>query len=273
MTYFEAIILGIVQGITEFLPISSSGHLVIAEELLGLKVEMYKSFDVAVHVGTLLAIIFYFWKDIVMLFKGFFALFKKSKKIDDNLKKYRSWVIYIILGTIPAVLVGIFLEDKIDEFFRNALRVAVMMIIIGAIFFLAEYVHKKVKGGKITLGKALIIGLAQAVALIPGVLRWGSTIAAGLFQGVKRETAARFSFLLGAPAIFGAGLYTSMKYLAGGEVFDLNIWTIVIGFLTSFIVGYLAVYWLMKYLKTHGLYVFGGYLILMGIFISFFAIL
>jgi len=268
MTYLEAIILGIVQGITEFLPISSSGHLVISEELLGLQVEMYKSFDVAVHVGTLLAIIFYFWKDIVMLFKGLFSFFQSTAKVSEDVKEFRPWILYIIIGTIPAVIVGLLFEDRIDGFFRDATRVAVTMIVIGIIFFLAEYVFGKVKSGKITWGKAIVIGLAQAVALIPGVSRSGSTIAAGLFQGVKRETAARFSFLLGAPAIFGAGMLTSIKHFGGGEALNLDPGVILTGLLTSFVVGYFAVKWLMKYLKKHGLYVFGTYLVVAGLVLS-----
>lgn len=263
MTFIEALILGVLQGITEFLPISSSGHLVLGETFLGLEVESLKSFDVVVHMGTLAAIVIYFWRDVVGLFKGLFA-FIGIYKISARLREYQKLVGYIILASVPAVLAGLFLEDTIDFLFRDALYVGLWMIIVGEIFILSEGVLKKFKK-EVQMGwfQALIIGLAQAVALIPGVSRSGSTIAAGLFQGVTREKAARFSFLMAMPVIFGAGLLTLVKEMKGGG-FDLELVPLVVGFVASMLAGFAAVYFLMKFLKTHTLKAFAIYLFVVG---------
>jgi undecaprenyl-diphosphatase len=263
MSILEALILGIVQGITEFLPVSSSGHLVLGETFLGLEVEALKSFDVVVHLGTLTAIVIYFLKDVVGLFRGLFS-FIGLYKTDSRAKEYQKLIGYIILASIPAVLAGLFLEDTIDFLFRNALYVGLWMIIIGEIFILSEGVLKKyTKNREIGWFQALIIGLAQAVALIPGVSRSGFTIAAGLFQGVTREKAARFSFLMAMPVIFGAGLLTTVKELKGDE-FSVEFMPLVVGFIASAVAGFVAVYFLMKFLKKHTLKVFAYYLFAVG---------
>jgi undecaprenyl-diphosphatase len=272
MGILDALILGILQGITEFLPISSSGHLVIAETFLGLKVETLKSFDVVVHLGTLSAIIIYFWKDVVGLFRGFFA-FLGLYKNDIKVRDYQNLIKYIILASIPAVLVGLFLEDTIDFLFRDVFYVGLWMIIVAEVFLLAEFVSEKKskfksttnlkKFHEINLSKAIIIGLAQAVALIPGVSRSGSTIAAGLFQGISREKSARFSFLLAMPVIFGAGLLTLLKGLKT-DSFNVEFIPMLTGFVASLVSGFVAVYFLMKFLKKHSLKVFSIYLFVIG---------
>jgi len=266
MTFLDALILGIVQGITEFLPISSSGHLVLGEALLGLDVEALKSFDVAVHIGTLAAIIIYFWKDFVGLIMGFLSLIrivKKKKKYEE----YQRLVGYIVLGTIPAVIIGLFFGDLIDYLFRSPLYVGLFMIIVAEVFIIAEGVLKKFKNEtEIKMGHALIIGVAQAAALIPGVSRSGSTIAAGIFQGVPREKAARFSFLLAMPAIFGAGLLTLVKEIKADH-FTVDAMPMIVGFIASVGSGFVAVYFLMNFLKNHTLKVFSIYLFAIG-FIS-----
>ena len=200
MEFLDALILGILQGITEFLPISSSGHLIIGETYLGLNVDTLKSFDVVVHVATLLAIITYFWVDFKGMIKAFLAFCSGKLKKDD---KYGKLILFIVIGTIPAVIVGLFAEDIIDQHFRNIAAVGKWMLIIGILFLLAEHFHKKKKLASLTLRKSIFIGLMQALALIPGVSRSGSTIVAGLFSGIERSEAARFSFLLGIPAIAG----------------------------------------------------------------------
>lgn len=239
MTLLQAILLGVVQGITEFLPISSSGHLVLGEILLGLDVSELKTFDVVVHVGTLLAILIYFWKD---------------------LWETRRWP-WLILGTIPAVFVGLFLEEQIDAIFRSAVAVGAAMLTVGLLFQIPESWALKSKGEKLTWWRALLIGIAQAIAILPGVSRSGSTIFTGTMLGLKREEAARFSFLLGSIAIAGAGILTA---------FDLDNspveWPLLTaGFLSSFVAGFLSVKWLMNYLKKHSLRVFGVYLIGVGL--------
>lgn len=236
MTLLQALILGIVQGITEFLPISSSGHLVLGEALLGLKVEELKAFDVTVHVGTLLAILIYFRKDLL---------------------KTKYWP-YLIVGTLPAVIIGLTLEDQIDALFRSATAVGVVMIIIGAIFLIPEKYGKS--SGKLTYKNVILIGLAQALALIPGVSRSGSTIFTGKMLGLDREEAARFSFLLGSIAIAGAGLLTALDFK--DAIVDWP--TMLTGFAAAFLSGLAAIAWLMKYLRQHSLKVFGIYLLLLG---------
>lgn len=273
MSGLEALILGALQGITEFLPISSSGHLVIGEEVLGLNVADLKSFDVAVHIGTLLAILVYFWKDIWGMVKAFFGLIGRffgrgsEKSVADNL--YEKLIGYILVGTVPAVIVGLGFEDAIDGAFRNVLAVGMMMIIVGVVFVAGEFVGKRAKKGGINLRKAIVIGLAQSVALIPGVSRSGSTIVAGLFQGVNRSESARFSFLLGVPAMAGAGILTAMKIFgsAGESGLGVDVLSILIGFITAFSFGLLSIFFLMKFLKKHSLLIFAIYLTGVGVWV------
>lgn len=286
MEWTDSLILGILQGITEFLPISSSGHLVLGEHFLGLKVESLKSFDVIVHMGTLLAILVYFWRDV----KGMFLALIKARTGDP----YFKLIGFIVLGTLPAVFVGLFAEEWLDSTFRNITAVGISMIVVAFFFVIGEFVYKRVHkmvplrqkiaekvdhlrdvvqpGGfesKEVRGmrwyKALIIGMAQAVALLPGVSRSGSTIVAGLFQGIERSAAARFSFLLGIPAIAGAGVLTFLKSdgaLIGASVALLPM---MIGFFTSFVFGLLSVSLLMRFLKAHSLVIFAIYLLGVGI--------
>lgn len=279
MGIFEALILGIIQGITEFLPISSSGHLVLVESFLKLDVETLKSFDVMVHLGTLTAIIIYFWNDVVELFMAFLGLLGLVKK-NSYKKEYQNLFGYIVIGTIPAVIIGLLFEDVIDFVFRNTWYVGIMMIIVAEFFLLSEKYFEKINGGKevgpkgdekvspkggeeVGLVSAVIIGIAQAFALIPGISRSGATIATGLLRGIPREKAARFSFLLGIPAIAGAGVLTLAKSVKGG-MFQVDFVPVLIGFISAAISGFIAVYFLMKFLKTHTLKAFSIYLFVVG---------
>ncbi len=242
MTIIESIILGVVQGITEFLPISSSGHLVLSESLLGLEVEALKSFDVALHVGSLLAILFYF-----------------RKTIAEILLKDHKYIGLLLVGTIPAVIAGFTLEDKIDALFRSITAVGVVMIITAIYFLIAEkFAPKK---GKLTIKNAVLIGIAQMFALIPGVSRSGSTIATGVLTGLERTKAAEFSFLLGSIAITGAGLLTALKVEAG----TLDLTTMSLGFFASMIASYFAIKFLMNFFKKNTLRPFAYYLFVIGV--------
>ena len=241
MTLLQALFLGIVQGITEFLPISSSGHLVLGQALLGLEFKELKDFDIMVHVGTLLAILVYFRKDLL---------------------KTQYWP-YLIIGTVPAVAVAFTLEDQIDAIFRSPLSVGIVMMVIGFLFVLPE--RKTEKNTKLTWKNALLIGCAQAVALIPGVSRSGSTIFTGTLLGLKREEAARFSFLLGSIAIAGAGLLTGIDLLDPQQSSLTTTPVLIVGFLAAFFSGLAAVSWLMSYLKKHPLKNFGVYLLIIGL--------
>lgn len=263
MDLFQAFVLGVLQGVTEFLPISSSGHLVIGEWVFGLKVDGLKSFDVALHIGSLLAIFVYFRNDVWGLLKAFARLF--GGKFDGE---YAKLILFIVIGTLPAVFAGLFLEKQIDAVFRNINMIGISMMVVGVIFVIGEWVHKKVakESDELTLKKVLVIGIAQAVALIPGVSRSGSTIVAGLFQGTARESAARFSFLLGMPAILGAGILTALKSSGGASIsFDLMFF----GAFVSFVFSLLSVWFLMKFLKKHTLLVFAIYLIVVGSFVLY----
>lgn len=263
MSWFDALILGTIQGITEFLPISSSGHLILVEQFLNLKVETLKVFDVTLHVGTLLAILVYFCKDVKEMLFAVGRLFAGRLRLSDP---YARLIFFLIIGTFPAVIFGIF-GSWIDEHFRNFKSVGILMIVVAGIFLLAEFVYKKSSDKKSAVEKwyqALIIGLAQALALIPGVSRSGSTIVAGLFQGIERASAARFSFLLGIPAIIGAGLLTTMDAAKNGAVIVGDL-PLIVGFFSSFIFGLVSVYFLMAFLKKHSLAVFAVYRIALAI--------
>ncbi len=235
MSIFEAIFLGVVQGVTEFLPISSSGHLIVAETLLGLHVDGLKDFDVALHVGTLLAILVYFRKDLL----------------------HFKWWPWLILGSIPAALVGFTLEDQIDALFRGASSVAIMMIIVGLLFFIPQRHEDR----PLTWWRALLMGCGQAVAIIPGVSRSGASIFTGMQLGLKREEAARFSFLLGSIAIGGAGL---LKALDTTEL-TIPSHILLAALVSAFFSSLLVASWLMKFLKKHSFRAFGIYRVIFGI--------
>ena len=263
MNGLDALILGSVQGIAEFLPISSSGHLVLLENYLGLDFESLKSFDVAVHMGTLLAILIYFWKDIWEMVKAIGRLCIGRLQSTDF---YGKMILFIIIGTIPAVLLGLFAGDAIDEYFRNPRQVAINIFVVALVFLIGEWVYKKYYNNNfkaITWPKALIIGIAQSIALVPGVSRSGASIVAGLFQGVRRDEAARFSFLLGIPAILGAGLFTFVN-VRNGDSAPVEMLNLIIGFSSSFVFGIASIALLMKFLKKHTLAVFAVYRILLA---------
>lgn len=255
MTLLQAALMGILQGLTEFLPVSSSGHLLMAQSLFGLKdLVALKSFDIAVHFGTLMAIFIYFAKDFWTLIKGFFRGVMGHKNEDFDM------AVTLILATIPAILVGLLLGDWLDKIFYNAIAVPVMLILVGIVFLVAEKIHTK-RGEnreKITRKEGLMIGLAQTLALIPGVSRSGATISAGLMMGIERAKAARFSFLLGSIAMVAATAYAVLKVIKGDFLMPPTD-ILVVGIATSFLAGMAAIGFLMNYLRKHTLAVFAYY--------------
>ncbi|MBU0481673.1 MAG: undecaprenyl-diphosphatase UppP [Proteobacteria bacterium] len=260
MNLFYAILLGILQGATEFLPISSSGHLALAEHFLGLE-EAGLSFDVALHLGTLLAILIYFRKDFLLM-AG--ALLHRGGTDDGPL--YRRLALYICIGTVPGVLAGLFLGHMAEEGLRQPLYVATALGGVGLFLLWAERAGSRVKDMQsLRLSDALIVGLFQALAIVPGVSRSGITMTAGLFIGFSRETAARFSFLLSAPIIFGAGVYKIPEIISkGGESGQFAFY--LAGFLASAVSGYLCIAWLLKFIRTRSFDLFAYYrLVLAGI--------
>ncbi|MFA8342019.1 MAG: undecaprenyl-diphosphatase UppP [Rhodothermaceae bacterium] len=273
MSIIEAIILGIIQGLTEFLPISSTGHLTAAGSYMGLvsqyAPEQWTAFIAVIQLGTLLAVFIYFRKDLFNITKDFIVdnllERKKIKEQGDNSKM--GW--FIILGSIPVVIVGLGFKDLIEGAFTKNLNViGVSLIVLGIILAVAEKTGKFKKDMKaITWKDALIIGIAQCFALIPGSSRSGTTITAGLFTGLKRDTAARFSFLLGVPAILGSGLlqfYKSLEYLDSSGFVTLSIATIA-----SAISGYLTIEFLLRFLKSNSTYIFVIYRIVFGALILY----
>jgi undecaprenyl-diphosphatase len=267
MSLLSALILGALEGLTEFLPVSSSGHLVLAETLLKLPVESLKSFDIAVHLGTLLAILVYFWHDIIGLIKGFFVwlshIFGSRKNVSEDIKYYQRQAGHIIAATVPAVIFGLTLSDWLDAEFRSPLPIVIMMMTVGVLFFVAELIYSRLKTRSIRLREAIIMGFMQCLALIPGVSRSGITISAGIVQGVKRDEAARFSFLLGAVTIFGAAVFAVVEILKGKYALPAAS-ILVTGIVSSFVVGLAAISFLMRYLRSHTLHIFGVYRVVLG---------
>lgn len=268
MTTFQAFILGIVQGITEFLPISSSGHLVLAPHLLNWEIpsEQTFAFDVLVQMGTLVAVFIYFWKDIVNITTDTVKnIFKPNGYKLPNVRLG----IFIVIATIPAGVAGLLFKDIIETTFNNPTITAVFLLFTAVLIFLAERIGKRQSElEEIGWLDALGIGFFQMLALFPGVSRSGATISAGMFRHLKRPAAARLSFLMSIPIMLAAGLYTSLGLF---EIANLSsfIGPLLIGFVTSAVVGYLAIRWLIKFLSTYPLYYFSIYLILLSSLILF----
>ncbi len=259
MTVEQIIVIALVQGITEFLPISSSGHLILIPNLLhwpdqGLFV------DVMVHLGTLLAILIYFWRDVWRLFLGALALLR-GKITDDG-----KLALYIVLATIPAVAFGVFLKKfGYTDLERNVAVVAWNTVLYGILMIIADMVGPQEKTiANMTLGNALLIGLAQALALIPGTSRSGVTMTAGRFLGYTRPESARFSFLLGIPAIAGAGIFTVSDALASGEKIGMD--AIYCAILT-FVAGLAAIAFLMALIRRVSFLPFVLYRMVLGGFL------
>lgn len=259
MTPFQAVLLGVVQGLTEFLPISSSAHLVLVPWLFKFP-DPGLTFDAALHLGTLLGIVAFLWRDWVKLLGSFFQSFKRWNLARDH---NQALVWMILVGTIPGGIAGVLFEDLIEHRLRAPWLVAVLLMLMGMVLWIADRAARKTKGiDQITWLEAIGIGLAQVLALAPGVSRSGITITAGLAAGLKREDAARFSFLLATPIIFGAGVFKVRHLVHGfppGEALPF-----VLGVLSAAIVGYLAVWFLLRYLQKHTLNLFVWYRLLLG---------
>ncbi|MEA3398268.1 MAG: undecaprenyl-diphosphatase UppP [Patescibacteria group bacterium] len=260
LEYINAAIFGIVQGITEFLPISSSGHLIILHNFLNLPIQNEMAFDVILHLATLLAVVYFFRLEICQLAAAWFK--SLSGQNDDNSRI--AWL--IIIGTIPAALAGWLFEDIVENFLRSPLIVAIMLIVVGVLFIVFEKIFRSSQSYKyLNLKKVLIIGFAQALALIPGTSRSGITILAGLGVGIKREDAIKFSFLLSIPIILGASLKQlpeAYKYFFQSAS-DLAI--LIIAFVFSFIAGFLAIKYFLKYARSHSLNVFAIYRFILAV--------
>lgn len=262
----SAIILGAVQGISEFLPISSSGHLVIVPHLLG--VETGLAFDVILHVGTLVAIFTFFWKDIINIIKGFIVsiinLTEGFDKFKDGLRRVPeerfAWL--ILIATIPTGIIGLLFNNVVETIFRGTVFVGLFLIITGIILYYSErHSSGNITEKDMSFKQAITIGICQGIAVLPGISRSGATIASGLCLGLNREYAARYSFLLSVPAVVGAAVF-KVKDLA---TIDATTTVLVAGFLSSVIFGYLSIKLLMKMIEGWSLDIFAYYCWIVGI--------
>lgn len=268
MNFIQALVLGVVQGLTEFLPISSSGHLVLFPYLMGWNInhEANIPYDIIVHFGTLIAVLAFFYGDVKLLTSAFIESVTERKIGDDP---YRRLAWFIIIGTIPTGIVYLLVKDMLQASLENPVRVGIEVIITGLLLVASEFLSKRISKRNATKKRRMnwfdvvLIGIAQGVAILPGISRSGATIATGLFRGLTREEAARFSFLLSIPVILAVSLEQigelAVSGMAGNQVAILFA-----GFVTSTITGYLAIKYFIDYLKKHSLYVFAFYCFALG---------
>jgi undecaprenyl-diphosphatase len=268
----RAIALGIVQGLTEFLPISSSGHLIIVRELFDWQFADDLTFDVALHVGTTAGVLAYFWREWLQMARSLLRLLTgdRERRVGEV---YDARLFGLIaLGSLPVAAIGFAFKDTIEDEIRDPVVVGCMLIAFAAVLFLAERLSRGVRAvGDASWRDAVLIGAAQAVSLVPGVSRSGVTISAGLFGGFSRQDAARFSFLLSTPAIAGAALLTIPDAASEGVLAD-ELDVIIAGAVTSAVVGWLSIAYLMRLLQTRSFLLFVVYRVLAGAFaIAYFA--
>ena len=259
MDILQSFLLGLLQGLTEFLPISSSGHLALGKYFLGENNEAGLTFEIVVHFGTLCSILIYYRTIISDLIKsGASFVVAPSKKKDDPQVKT---IFFILISMIPAFIVGFTLKDNVETIFDSPFLVSGMLVVTGFILFLTKFATEK--DGKVTLGKSFLIGIAQAFAMIPGISRSGSTISTALYFGIKREDAANFSFLMVIPVIGGAMLLQFLDLLEVG-IDSVQIQSLLVGFVTAFVSGYYALKYLIVILKKKGFHYFAYYCWLVG---------
>ena len=243
MSWIEALILGLIQGLTEYLPVSSSGHLTIGSALFGIEGEENLAFTITVHVATVFSTLFILWKEVSWLFKGVFKF-----QMNDETR----YMLNIIVSMIPVGIVGVFFKDHVEAIFGSGLTIVGCMLLLTATLLAFAYYAKPRQKEKISLLDAFIIGLAQACAVMPGLSRSGSTIATGLLLGNKKENLAQFSFLMVIPPILGEALLDVIKMIGGENVMgDIPPVSLVVGFLAAFVSGSLACKWMIDIVK-HG---------------------
>ncbi|MEG4395992.1 undecaprenyl-diphosphate phosphatase [Microcoleus sp. BROC3] len=260
----QAIVLGIVQGLTEFLPISSTAHLKVVPIALGWG-DPGVAYTAVIQLGSIVAVLWYFWKDLTTITLGAVdAVVRRDYKSQDF-----QIALGIVLGTIPIVFFGLLIKALVPDFDRSPLRslasIAIASIVMSLLLAIAEKTGKRNRTyEKLTVSDGIFMGLAQAIALIPGCSRSGSTLTAGLFMGLERSAAARFSFLLGIPAITIAGL-VELKGALGEEIGDAGVAALIVGTISAFVFSYLSIAWLMKFLQTQNTWVFVWYRLAFGV--------
>lgn len=263
MSWFEALILGLLQGLTEYLPVSSSGHLAIGSALFGIEGEENLAFTITVHIATVFSTIVILWKETTWIFKGLFKF-----QMNDETR----YAFNILVSMIPVGIVGVFFKDQVEAIFGSGLTiVGCMLLLTAALLAFAYYAKPRVKE-KISLRDAFIIGLAQACAVMPGLSRSGSTIATGLLLGNKKENLAQFSFLMVIPPILGEALLDIVKMIGGENITgDIPTSSLIVGFLAAFISGCLACKWMINIVKKGKLIYFAIYCVVAAIFCLLYA--
>ena len=256
MDWLQALVLGIVQGLTEYLPVSSSGHLAIGSYLFGIDGEENLAFTVLVHVATVMSTFVVLWKEIDWILKGLFKF-----KMNDETKYFLN----IVVSMIPIGIVGVFFKDQVEEIFGSGLLIVGCCLLLTALLLTFSYYAKPRQREHISLKDAFIIGLVQACAVLPGLSRSGSTIATGLLLGNKKEKLAQFSFLMVIPPILGEALLDVLKAAKGEEAFgDISVLPLVVGFIAAFVSGCLACKWMINIVKKGKLIYFGIYCAIAG---------
>lgn len=256
MDWLQALVLGIIQGLTEYLPVSSSGHLAIGSYLFGIDGEGNLAFTVLVHVATVMSTFVVLWKEIDWILKGLFKF-----KMNDETKYFLN----IVVSMIPIGIVGVFFKDTVEEIFGSGLLIVGCCLLLTAVLLTFSYYAKPRQRENISMKDAFIIGLAQACAVLPGLSRSGSTIATGLLLGNKKEKLAQFSFLMVIPPILGEALLDVLKAAKGEEAFgDISVLPLVVGFIAAFVSGCLACKWMINIVKKGKLIYFGIYCAIAG---------
>ncbi len=264
MTYIESIVLGLIQGLTEFLPVSSSGHLVLAHDFLGIVGEGSLAFDAVLHLATATAVLIYFKKDFWILFQ---ALLRKLGRLPVHARDL-TLAYALLVGTIPAVIIGIFLEDIMATLFRNPILVAGSLIAGSLLFVYAEWrYYNSTPQNDLSLSKAVKIGLFQCLAFVPGFSRSGATIAGGMLMGLSRSEAARFGFLLAVPLLMGAGGKKLLELISVGG--DFPVGTILAGAVTAFVVGLMAIHFMLSFVRKYSLWPFVWYRLFLALLVIY----
>jgi undecaprenyl-diphosphatase len=266
MDFFEAVVLGVVQGLTEFLPVSSSGHLVLFQKLFGIH-EPVLAFDIAVHVGTLLAVVAYFSRDLLAIVKGvatYFGTCVSTRRfaMPDASAPQAQMAAVIVIGSIPTGIIGILFKDVAEELFSSVLLVGVSLCVTGILLLFTRVARPSQNSTSPPSAlKAIVVGIAQGLAIVPGISRSGATIATALYLGLDRETAARFSFLLSIPAVAGAGLLGALD-LVGGTAIPVPV--MATGLVVSALVGYASLALLVWIVKRGRMHLFAPYCFIIG---------
>lgn len=272
MNLFQAFLLGIIQGLTEFIPVSSTAHLLILQQMLGIpSSDAMFAFLVLVQLGTIVSLVAFFWKDLLAIVMDTLKNLGGVRNF-NNLPQNAKLGWYIVIATIPALLAGVLLKDLVEALFKTPLIEAVIRLFAAAVLLAsAEYFGKRTRSlDSMTWLDALIIGLMQVIAVFPGASRSGTTISGGMFRGLDRPSAARFAFLMSVPVMLAAGLYEMLDLVQMPNLAQF-LPLLAVGFVTAAITGWFAIRWLIGYLGNHSLYIFAIYCVVLGLLVILFA--